>query len=634
MSNIIAPSHFPLRFSEVVNFRGDFGSKALAQPKGVAFHPGLNQVLVSLTDNSKSTDTRTVILNAVSSDGGRNVFASGYSAYRQVEAKLTVVPLSGPPVTAGFTPGDIFVNRGFYGEISRLSSSGAILNDLWVDPGTSTGLWGGLAFDNIGTFGGRLLAVDRTGKIFLIDSKGNKTMFVDLTDLLKVKVATTEGIAVAPSSFGPFGGHIMVGIEGITDDDPIIGNVYAIDKSGNPTLFANIGHTVENIVFAPSNGGTYYQAELSFERERENRLWSASASQFLARAGHMFVVNEMSGELWEFAWTGAQYTQSLAGRVPGRWTSEGINVEDAELEAGDFAALPPSLPSWNDWSQVPGNLITDAKLAASADKPGTLHIFAKRASDGRVYMQSLQQASGAWSTDWIEVPGGFMTQHSLAAALHEFNVHIFAVGDHGRIFHKRVFVGDGPLLPESWQEVPGNMFTDAAVTAATGTGRLVLCAKGLDNQLYANELAVGEGSWSGWSLIPGGGHTNAGPTLAPFQGELYLFIKGATSDKILVQVRAQEGSPWTEWGPLPGDGRTDTSLATAVLGDQCYVFAKGLHNQPFLNVASDTGTWSGWKVLPNPGTTDVGLCAAVFESRVYLFGKGIEDKKVYFRHTI
>lgn len=628
-ATVIAPSGFPLRFSEVVNFRGDFGTD-LVNPKGVAFHPALNQVLVTLTPNSQGG--RSLILNAVSSDGSRGVFAAGYHPYRDVESMLTVVPPAGPPVAAGFARGDIFVNRGPHGEISRLSSGGAVLADVWVDLG-SDGLWGGITFDTTGSFGGRLVALDNNGKVFLINAQGNAALLVDLAARIGAALRS-EGVGVAPASFGPFAGHIIVGIEGSNDDDPQTGNVYAVDQNGNPTLLANIGYTAEHIAFIPPNVGTYYQAELSFERPRENRLWSVSSSQFLARVGHMLVINEMSGDLWEIAWDGAKYTQSLAGRVPGRWTSQGLRAQATELEGGDLAVLAPSLPAWNTWSEVPGNGTTDAMLAAGVDASKNLHLFAKGINDRRIYMQSMWGNNEVW-TSWVEMPpGGLTTHHAVAAALYEQNLYVFAVRDDGQIVYKRAFVGTGPLTNEPWTVVPGGLTTDAAVTAAVGTGRLVLCAKGTDGQLNINELAVGGRSWSGWSLVPGGGHTNAGPTLVAFQAELYLFIKGLTSNKILAQVRSMEGTQWTEWAELPGGGHTDASIAAVTANNQCYVFVKGIANQePYLNIASDSGTWSEWVQLPNPGTTDVAFGTAAIDSRVYLFAKGIQDRKIYVRRT-
>jgi hypothetical protein len=628
-ATLIASSSFPLRFSEVANVRGDFGANELVNPKGVAFHPALNAALVTLTPNSQSG--RVLILNAVNPDGSRTVFSPGYKPYRDVESMLAVVPESGPPVTAGFAAGDVFVNRGPHGQISRLSSSGTVLADVWVDLG-SNGLWGGIAFDTAGSFGGQLVALDNDGKIFLVDPQKHATLLVDLAARIGARIRA-EGVAVDPMSFGPRGGQIVVGVEGDNDEDPQSGKVYAVDGHGNPSLLADIGYTAEHIAFVPINGGTYYQAELSFERARENRLWSVSASQFLARAGFMLIINEMSGDLWEVSWDGAKYAQSLAGRVPGRWSSQGLGLQHTELEGGDFAVREPSLPSWHDWSPVPGGGTTDARPDACVDASGNLHLFVKGINDRHIYMQSMWGNTEAW-TGWVELPpGGLTTHHSLGSALHEQNLHVFAVRDDGQIVHKRVFIGGGPLTNEPWTPVPGGLATNAAVTAAVGTGRLVLCAKSTDNQLHINELAVGGRSWSGWSLVPGGDHTNAGPALVGFQDELYLFIKGLTSDKVLVKARSPEGSSWTQLAELPGTGRTDASVAAVSSNNQCYVFIKGLHGAPHVNVASDSGTWSGWSRLPNPGTTNAALATAAIGSRVYLFAKGVNDNALYVRRN-
>jgi len=627
---VVAPSQFPLRFSEVVNIRGDFGPGQLANPKGIAYHAGLDRILTTVTPNL--VGGRSLILQAVQPDGSRARFAPTYSPFRDVESMLIVVPRSGPPVNAGFLAGDVYVNRGPAGEISRLNAAGTVLADVWVDL-HSAGLWGGLAFDQTGAFGGRLVAADTNGKIFLVDAGAHATLLVDLAARMGFPMRL-EGVAVAPADFGPLGGHIIVGVEGLGDDDAQSGKVYAVDIGGAPTLLADIGYCAENIAFVPSVGGTFYHTQLSFERERENKLIAASASQFLARAGRMLVTNEMSGDLWEVAWDGTRYTQSLAGRAPDRWTSEGLGVQRTELEHADFAVRVPSLPAWTDWNAVPGDGTTDAKLDASVDYSGNLHLFAKGINDRRIYMQSMSGLNETW-TGWKEMqPTGMTTHHSVASVLHENNLHLFAVRDDGHIVHKRAFVGGGPLTNEPWAEVPSGFVTDAAVSAAVATGHLVLCAKGTDNQLYVNELAVGGRSWSGWSPVPGGGQTTANPALVNFQDELHLLIKGLTSNRILARARSSDGASWTDWAELPGAGRTDAGMAAVSANQQCYVFVKGINDRaPYLNIASNTGSWSGWNALPHPGSTDVGLAAAAIGARVYLFAKGIDDKRIYMRRT-
>ena len=630
-ATIIPASSFPLRFSEVVNIRGDFGPGQKANPKGISYHSALDRVLISITQQDTPYGTRSIILNALQPDGTRERFAPGYLAFRDVEAHLAAVPESGLPVQAGFVPGDVYVNRGRQGEISRLNSAGTILADVWLDLPLDTdslGLWGGLNFDLVGSLGGQMIAADTKGKIFVINAAAQVTKQFQLPFRL-------EGIAVAPESFGPLNGQMIVGVEGSDENDLTGGRVYAIDgQTGTQTLLADIGYTAENIAFVPENGGTFYHTQLSFERERDNKVLVASASQFLARAGSLIVTNEMSGDLWEVAWDGTRYTQSWAGRAPGRWTSEGVLVaEKTELEHGVFAVRPPAIPSWTDWAEVPGGRTTDAKLNACADNLNNIQLFARGPTDGRIYMTGLFVGLDAWMK-WDEVPpGGLTTPHSLGSALHDASLHLFAVRADGHIMHKRLFAEGGARGAEPWKEVPGGFVTNAAVSAAVATGRLVLCAKGMNDRIYINELACGGRTWGGWTSVPGEGHTDVSPTVVNFQDELYLFIKGLTSNKILTKARSADGLTWSNWAELPGAGQTNDGVAAVSAGEQCYVAIKGLSGHPWINIASNTGSWSGWKELPNPGATDVGLALVATGSQVYLFAKGVADRQIYMRRT-
>jgi hypothetical protein len=633
LAHELPPSNFPLRFQEALAFRGDFGGTEVVNPKGLAYDPALGRVIVSLSPYTFGYSQRVQILTAVSSDGSRVAFAPAYKMYRDVESLLAIVPPSGPPVNAGFSPGDLFIGRGPKDQISRISSTGVVLADVFVDLETDSGPWGGLTFDTQGTFGGRLVAVTTDGSVFLVDHNGNKTLHKNLGRRL-------EGVDVAPSGFGPLAGQIIVRVEGRSphpnqdDEDPEGGKVYAIDAAGNLTWLADIGLTAEEIRFVPPNGGTYYQAELCFDRERENRLLMATASQFLSRLGRMVIVNELGGEIWEVGWDGSQYHQSLIGRRPGRWSSEGFRIQGTEFEAGCFAARPPAMPAWTAWAGVPGGGTTDVAPAAGVDQAGNLHLLAKGINDRRVYMNGMWGTTLTWG-GWAEVPpGGFTTSHSLAVALHDEILYAFAIRDDGAIMFKRLFIQQSGLLTDPWAEVSGGGRTDAAVSAAVVNGRLVLAAKGIeDRQIYLNELSPAGRMWSGWYVVPGGGQTDRTPAVQAFQDELYVIIKGVSTDRILVKVRTADGD-WTDWAPVPGGGATDTKITPLAVNRQLYLFAKGINDKaPYLSAASDTGSWGGWQAFPHGGTTDVHLAATAIGPRIFLFAKGINDKQIYMSHT-
>lgn len=384
----LPPSEFPYQFTEVVSFRGDFDQSArpgeVVNPKGIAYHVALDRLIVSLSPFSNAAPDRSQIINAVGSDGTRSRFAPDYTAFRRVEAKIAIVPEAGPPIAAGFTAGEVFIGRGPNTQISRLSPDGEILNEIWVDFREGDGLWGGLCFDTEGDFGGRMIAVEANGKIWLVDSNGAFTLHADLTLRL-------EGVTVAPATFGPLARQIIVGVEGYGDDDPHGGEIYAVSKENERSLLANIGFAAENVCFVPQHSGTYYQTQLAFDSERDNRLLAVSSSQFLNRLGRLIVNNEITGELWEVAWDGSRYTQQRVGTVPGRWTTSGFNVQGTELEAGCFAVKTTRIPDWTDWSPVPGNFTTDQAPAAATDAAGDVVLFCKDPTAHEVYYNSFER---------------------------------------------------------------------------------------------------------------------------------------------------------------------------------------------------------------------------------------------------
>ena len=188
LATSLAPSAFPLGFTEVVAFRGDFGGTEVVNPKGIAYHAALNRLIVSLSPSSFGQGQRVQVLNSVAADGARTRFATNYQMYRDVESLVTIVPPGGPPSAAGFTPGDVFVGRGPGDQISRLSSAGNIVADVFVDLGTGGGLWGGLTFDVGGGFGGRLIGMTTGGKLFLVASNGVSTLLTDLGQIGRAHV--------------------------------------------------------------------------------------------------------------------------------------------------------------------------------------------------------------------------------------------------------------------------------------------------------------------------------------------------------------------------------------------------------------------------------------------------------------
>jgi hypothetical protein len=149
--------------------------------------------------------------------------------------------------------GDVRVIRITRGGVARTFA------DMPDDSGLS-----GLAFDDVGRFGGRLLVAARFGPIgeatvdlYGIDCRGQSVVYVD--DGPEIE----GGMEVAPASFEPYGGLFVAA-------DEIDGNVYAFAPDGSTQLVASIpspagyDRGIENVAFVPpafGRGDAAYMAD-------------------------------------------------------------------------------------------------------------------------------------------------------------------------------------------------------------------------------------------------------------------------------------------------------------------------------------------------------------------------------------
>jgi hypothetical protein len=643
-ATVISPSAFPFQFTEVVTFKGDFPNPVdeVSNPKGIDYHADLRGVVVSISPFGGSGAVQK--LNLVLPEGKRTAFAASLHPDRNVEAKLAIVPPSGPSVTnAGFTPGDVFVLVGPNGQIARVHQYGAVITNPFVNITGAAPLWGALLFDTVGTFGGRLIVVDQDGRVFLVTSTGSIVSPSPWSSLNKPG-QLVEGAAVAPMGFGSLGGHLIIGVEGNTNSGPDAGKIFALESAANgaATLLADIGFAAESLSFVPARGGTYYQTQLDFRpRTRDNKLFFVSSSQFISRVGRLLAVNELGGEITEIALDGTNFTQSIASRPPGRWTSEGYLEEGVEFEGGCFAVLEPTSPTFTAFQQVAGTITTDKPPAAAVDESGNLQIFVRNIADRKVMRNGMFTSNDTF-TGWVEVsPGGLLTNHGLASAFHDDGCFVFAVRDDNSIAFKRVTKAGG-FNADPWATLPGNGLTDTAVAACRSGGRLVVCAKGVVTPaLYLNEKPAGDRApWTGFRAIPGSPMTDASPCVADFMGELYVFWKELGSGRIMCKVRTLNGT-WTDQAPVPVGGVTDAPLAAAadVVNDQLLLFAKGINDKlPYVFTVSETGTWAPFVGVPNPVQAS-GVCAisphrmTQPNHRVYLFVTEPGTHQVQFCRT-
>lgn len=106
----------------------------------------------------------------------------------------------------GFANGNIFAGSQADTKIFQYANSGgapSLFATLPVNAGDIRQIF----FDPGATFGGNMIVTTNTGNIYTVSSAGVPTFLINVGE-------DTEGMDIAPSSFGPYAGDLMVGSEG------------------------------------------------------------------------------------------------------------------------------------------------------------------------------------------------------------------------------------------------------------------------------------------------------------------------------------------------------------------------------------------------------------------------------------
>jgi hypothetical protein len=222
-------------------------------------------------------------------------FGPGYSAPPGLEAYIVDSP--GQRVAAAgcrFPRDALYALRLTHGDgVTVIEGNGRVRRFAALSSG---GLEDGITFDHIGRFGHRLLVTNYakragTTTVSAIDCRGHVTV------VTRHAPRVEGGIAVAPSSFGRYGGDLIA-------PDELTGNIYAISPSGQVSLVANSGLAHGQDIGTESEGfvpARYADALVSDRGTRHNRhpgdneilaLPQRSLRAAGVKAGDLLVVDE------------------------------------------------------------------------------------------------------------------------------------------------------------------------------------------------------------------------------------------------------------------------------------------------------------------------------------------------------
>ena len=259
------------------------GNNGGSVPIGVAAAPTELFVTEYCTEGSNTFRN----IDTIACDGTVSLYGSIPDVPGCIEMYMATAPLVSASATPmPFTPRDVFVTRGAFIYRIRPPDPPTLFTIIPDANCSTTGGDTGITFDHVGTFGNNMI-VSCNGDGTIWEVRGDGT-FAGGAPIATTEVGV-EGPAVAPLSFGPFGGQIL-----IADEDA--GQVDAIDNTGHVTfgVFSRLG--AESVQVIPENPCTFcgfagFQAIGNFPFPQHN-LYAYPPTDFTTFGGGILVTSE------------------------------------------------------------------------------------------------------------------------------------------------------------------------------------------------------------------------------------------------------------------------------------------------------------------------------------------------------
>lgn len=240
----------------------------------------------------------------------------------------------------GFPNGGVFVGSQASGTIYQYANSGGVPSVFATLPATGTGAETGFGtgvirqifFDPGSNFGGDMLVTTNEGFIFKVTAAGVVTQLAYVGE-------DTEGMDIAPSTFGPLAGDLLVGSEGS-------GTLRAISATGVVTVVGTTGlfPGAETISAIPTTLDDSNTLEGFYVSNYPENIQFAAASDFSgSELGSVIVTDEDSpNTAWDVTYNGTSYVSTqftLTGDGINQF-EDGIFVTPQRLTEGGGGTTP------------------------------------------------------------------------------------------------------------------------------------------------------------------------------------------------------------------------------------------------------------------------------------------------------
>jgi hypothetical protein len=214
-----------------------------------------------------------------------------------------------------------------------------------------------VAFDTVGTWGYVLFALDDNGLLWSVTSDGTAKVIGNVSVFANEQSSRLglkpEGIAVAPRSFGAYGGYLFVTLEGA-------GRILAVPPNDTKVMPVVMmpGEEPERVLQIPA-ASDLYLAE--FDTGARLRVPAANFSNYV---GSLLVItegeNEPNGTLTVLQPAGNTITTTRIGAVTGRPHFEGASFVPTTASATGTQSMTTSE------STTAGGVITPALAGGAA----------------------------------------------------------------------------------------------------------------------------------------------------------------------------------------------------------------------------------------------------------------------------
>jgi len=261
---------------------------------------------------------------SIDSTGATSVFAT-LPATGSLEQYLAISPGLG-----GFPANYVYVTQAQ--TIHQITPDGSTISTFATIPSLASSVNVGITFDHIGSFGFDMLVTGTNGQVWRVNSSGSAT-------LVGTVPAWIEGPDVAPLSFAPYGGHVLVAAEQVS-------TVYAVSPTGTVSTVASWPNP-DGVAFVPSNvctfgtsGGAFFTAIYP------THITKFPASDFTGLAGRALVMSEFGGGIGLLTSDGTSVTVSTFQTSIGEHEGSSFVRGDCAAPTPDRDGYPLSTGGW------------------------------------------------------------------------------------------------------------------------------------------------------------------------------------------------------------------------------------------------------------------------------------------------